>query len=441
MIAEIYKCDIIYRMSEVLKDLSLPYDLATAQQMAAEFGTPLHVYDQAGIERTAEQMRAAFAWNPHYRNFFAVKATPRLELLDVLHEKGMGFDCSSETELLHMRTLGVSGDDIFFTSNNTQRADFELAIELGATVNIDDLTQVPVFLEALGDRRYDRVALRYNPGRLKKGNELIGKPEEAKYGLRIDQLVPAFRMLMEATIESFGLHTMVASNEREAAYFAETASILLDAVDEVEREGGPTIDFVNLGGGFGLNYRPDQAPFDPVAAAEQIRQVFAARGRSDMEVVTENGRFVTGNHGSLLTRVVYDMEKHKQFLTVDASMHNLMRPGMYGAYHHVTILGKENEHPTRVVDISGALCENNDKFAVDRAIPHAEPGDLLVIHDTGAHGSAMGFGYNGLRHCAEVVIRPDGKIELIREAEPYEDVIRREVWRGSTGNHRSIRVS
>lgn len=428
-------------MTEVLKDLTLPYGLEQATAMAEEFGTPLHIYDQPGIERTAQQMRDAFAWSPGYRNFFAVKATPRLDLLEVLHEEGMGFDCSSETELLHMRTLGIPGEDIFYTSNNTQKPDFKLAIKLGATVNIDDLTQVPVFLDALGDRRYDRVALRYNPGKLKEGNSIIGKPEEAKYGHRIDQLVPAFRMLMGANIDSFGLHTMVASNEREASYFADTASILLDAVEEVEREGGPTIDFVNLGGGFGLNYEPHQAPFDPKSAADQIRAVFEERGRTDMELVTENGRFVTGPHGSLLTRVLYDMDKHKRYLSVDASMHNLMRPGMYGAYHHITVLGKENEHPTRVVDISGSLCENNDKFAIDREIPHAEPGDLLVIHDTGAHGSAMGFGYNGLRHCAEVAIRGTGQVDLIREAEPYEDTTRREVWRGNQSAARSIRVS
>ena len=429
------------KMTEVLKDLTLPYGLEQAEAIAAEFGTPVHIYDQAGMERTAQQIREAFAWNPYYRNFFAVKATPRFAVLDTLRKQGMGFDCSSESELLMMREMGVTGQDIFYTSNDTQQPDFELAIGLGATVNIDDLTQVPVFLRALGDQELGRVAVRYNPGKLKEGNELIGKPEEAKYGMDIEQIVEAFRQLSDAKIATFGLHTMVASNELNPEYFAETAGILLDAVEEVEARGGSQIDFVNLGGGFGLNYQPGQGAFDLGKAAQYIQAVFTARGRDDMPVFTENGRFVTGPHGSLLTRVNYVMEKHKPYVAVDASMHNLMRPGMYGAYHHITVLGKEGAHPTHVMDVSGALCENNDKFAIDRALPHVEPGDLLVIHDSGAHGSAMGFNYNGLRHAPEVMLKPDGEVILIRQGQTYSQLVENEVWRGNTDAPRSIRVS
>ncbi len=428
-------------MTEVLKDLSLPYGLDQAEAIAAEFGTPLHIYDQAGMERTAQDMRAAFAWNPYYRNFFAVKATPRYAVLDVLREQGMGFDCSSESELLMMQKMGVSGEDIFYTSNDTSKPDFELAIYLGATVNIDDITQVPVFLEALGDQEFGRVAVRYNPGKLKEGNGIIGKPEDAKYGMDVDQAVKAFKLLSGANIATFGLHTMVASNELSPTYFAETAEILLDAVDEIEARSGQTVDFVNLGGGFGLNYRPDQAPFDVAEAGTLIQDVFIRRGRADMPVFTENGRFVTGPQGSLLTRVRYVMNKHKRYVAVDASMNNLMRPGMYDTYHHVTVLGREDANPTQIVDVSGALCENNDKFAIDRSLPHVEPGDLMVIHDAGAHGSAMGFNYNGLRHAPEVMLTPDGRAVLIRHGQTFEQLTENEVWRGNRSGAHSIRVS
>lgn len=415
-------------MTEILKDVSLPYGLEQAEAIAAEFGTPAHVYDQVGMERTAQDMREAFAWNPHYRNFFAVKATPRPVVLDVLHRQGMGFDCSSRTELLMMQRMGIPGEDIFYTSNDTPAEDFDLAIELGATVNIDDPTQVPVFLDVLGDRQLRRVAVRYNPGKLKEGNDIIGEPEEAKYGMDIEQMIGAFALLRQADIDEFGMHTMVASNAREASYFAETAAILLDAVDEIEAAGGPTFSFVNLGGGFGLNYRPEEAPFDLASAGKQIHDVFESRGRADMEVVTENGRYVTGRHGSLLTRVRYVMDKYRQYVAVDASMNNLMRPGMYGAYHHLTVLGKENRPQTHVYDVSGALCENNDKFAIDRALPRIEQGDLMAIHDAGGHGSAMGFNYNGLLHAPEVIIRPDGSVELIRHGQTFEQLTENEVW-------------
>ncbi|MEJ0073775.1 MAG: diaminopimelate decarboxylase [Candidatus Saccharibacteria bacterium] len=337
----------------------------------------------------------------------------------------MGFDCSSRVELLMVQRLGFSGADIFFTSNNTSREDFELAIELDATVNIDDLTQVPVFAEVLGRKHLSRAAVRYNPGDLKTGNAIIGKPTEAKYGMRLDQLAEAFSSLKKQDIGEFGLHTMVASNELHSEYFAETARILLAAVDEVEAKTGVHIDFINLGGGFGLNYKPDQTPFDIEATAAGIREALAGR---ELRIYTENGRYVTGPHGYLLTKVRYVMDKYKTYVGVDASMHNLMRPGMYGAYHQLTVIGHEGDEPTETYDVVGSLCENNDKFAIDRKLPKVKPDDLVVIHDAGAHGHAMGFNYNGLLRSAEVLLRTDGSFELIRQAETPDDYFRNIIW-------------
>lgn len=402
----------------------IPFSVERAEDLLDEFGAPLYVYDEAGIRATAQQIKQAFAWEPGYKNYFAVKATPTPAILQILHEEGMGFDCSSRAELLMVERLGVTGKDIFYTSNNTPKEDFELAIRLNATVNIDDFSQVPVFIDALGKQKLDRVAARYNPGALKEGNNIIGTPEEAKYGMDIDALVASFSLLKHMGIQEFGLHTMVASNELNTGYFAETAAIVLDAVEEVQQKAGIKISFVNLGGGFGLNYEPDQPAFDVAEAAEKIRGVL---GSSGMQVFTENGRFVTGPHGYLLSRVRYVMRKHKTYLGLDASMHNLMRPGMYGAYHHITVLGAEDrEHG--VYDVVGSLCENNDKFAINRKLPKAEAGDILVIHDAGAHGHAMGFNYNGLLRSAEVLLREDGNASLIRKAETVEDYFRNIIW-------------
>lgn len=406
--------------------LELPFDVAVAESIVNEYGSPLYVYDEAGIRATAGRLSQAFSWSEGYKNFFAVKATPTPGVLKLLAEEGMGFDCSSRSELLMVQRMGISGADIFFTSNNTPREDFELAIEMGAVVNIDDLSQVPVFIDALNNHRLERVAARYNPGNLKEGNDIIGKPEEAKYGMSLEQLVETFEMLKSQDISEYGLHTMVASNELDQRYFAETAEILLNAVDEIERRVGIKFSFVNLGGGFGLNYRPGQAPLDIDEVSSGIRQVFEQHHRHDLRVCTENGRYVTGPHGYLLTRVRYVMQKHKVYLGVDASMHNLMRPGMYGAYHHITVLGKEGSG--RIYDVVGALCENNDKFAIDRELPEVEPGDLLVIHDAGAHGHAMGFNYNGLLRSAEILLDSNGGTKLIRRAETTEDYFKTIIW-------------
>lgn len=409
------------------KILDLPFDSEKVAQIVAEFGSPIYVYDEAGIQKTAKQLNEVFSWANDYKNFFAVKATPTPGILKILHEQGMGFDCSSRTELLMVKKLGIPGKDIFYTSNNTPKKDFELAIELGATVNIDDLSQVPVFTDALQGKSLGRVAARYNPGDLKSGNAIIGEPTEAKYGMDIDALIKTFKELKKQNIAEFGLHTMVASNELNPSYFADTAELLLDAIEQIEKVTGVTFSFVNLGGGFGLNYRVDQEPFDVAGASAQIKQVFDKRNKM-IRLYTENGRYITGAHGYLLTTVRYVMEKYKTYVGVDASMHNLMRPGMYGAYHHITVLGKEHHEHSQQYDVVGALCENNDKFAIDRPLPEVQPGDLLVIHDAGAHGHSMGFNYNGLLRSAEVLLKSSGKLELLRRAETEEDYFRTVVW-------------
>lgn len=409
------------------KNLKLPFTREQAETLVKEHGSPLYVYDEQGIQKTARELRDSFNWNKNYKNFFAVKATPTPAILKLLHEEGMGFDCSSRAELMMVERLGIKGRDIFYTSNNTPIEDFELAIKLDATVNIDDLAQVPVYLEAAKGKTAERVACRYNPGSLKSGNDIIGEPTEAKYGMSLEQLIEAFTMLKAQGIQEFGLHTMVASNELAPGYFADTAELLLDAAAKIEQATGVTLSFVNLGGGFGVNYRVDQEPFDVEIAALEIRDVFAKHGK-ELDVYTENGRYVTGPHGYLLTRVRYVMNKYKIYLGVDASMNNLMRPGMYGAYHHITVLGKENLEHQHVYDVVGALCENNDKFAIDRELPAAEAGDLCVIHDAGAHGHAMGFNYNGLLKSAEVLLKADGSNQLIRRAETVDDYFQTIVW-------------
>lgn len=402
----------------------VPFDKEKAQSIVDEHGLPLYVYDENGIRENARKLNDAFAWSSGYKNYFAVKATPTPGILRVLHEEGMGFDCSSRSELLIMQGMGVSGSDIFFTSNNTPREDFELAIELEAVVNIDDLTQVPVFLDALGDKEYDSVAVRYNPGDEHGGNEIIGQPTEAKYGMSLEQVIDAYEMLSKANIKHLGLHTMVASNELHEEFFVKTAQIIKNAVKSIEVKMPNAVKFVNLGGGFGIPYKPEDSALDYQKISDGVRSELEELG---VEMYTENGRAITGPYGYLLTSVRYVMEKYKTYVGVDASMHNLMRPGMYGAYHHITVLGKGDGGDV-AYDVVGSLCENNDKFAIDRRLPELEPGDILVFHDAGAHGHAMGFNYNGLLRSGEVLLKDDGSTDLIRRAETFEDYTNTIIW-------------
>jgi len=409
------------------KELTIPFDLKTATKIANKFGTPIYIYNEAGIRATARELNHAFSWAKDYKNYFAVKANPNPTILKILHEEGMGFDCSSFAELTIMQRMGIGGKDIFFSSNNTPKEDFELAIELGATVNIDDLSQVPVFLDALAGRHLNRVAARYNPGNLKQGNTIIGEPKDAKFGMKLEALVKAFKQLKDQNIDQFGLHTMVASSVLDSGYFEETAEVVFSAVEHIQKATGVVFNFINLGGGFGINYKPQDSPIDSQKTAKLIQETFK-KHHSTISLYTEHGRFVTGSSGYLLSRVRYIMHKYKTFVGLDASMHNLMRPGMYKAYHHITILGKEKSQSTQTYDVVGSLCENNDKFAIDRRLPDVKAGDLVVIHDVGSHGHTMGFNYNGLLRSAEVLLTKSGEVELIRRAETVDDYLKNVVW-------------
>jgi diaminopimelate decarboxylase len=410
-----------------VKDLKLPFDRLFAERVVAEFGSPVYIYDEKGIRNTAAAIKRAFSWANDYRNYFAVKALPNPAILKILGEEGMGFDCATRTELVLMQRMGIMGRDIFYTSNNTPYEDFELAIELGATINIDDLTQVPVFIKALNGRSYDRVAVRYNPGDLKAGNDIIGKPTQAKYGMDISAMVKSFNLLKKLDIAEFGLHIMVASNELNAAYFGETAEILLDAATSLEQSTGVVFSFINLGGGYGLNYLPNETPFDILRASELIRSA-VERFPHKITLYTENGRYVTGPHGYLLSRIRYVMHKYKTYVGLDASMHNLMRPGMDKSYHHITILGKENSEESQTYDVVGSLCQNNDKFAIDRKLPEAQSGELVVIRDAGAHAHAMGFNFNGLLKSPEILMTKDCELKLIRRGETVNDYFSTIIW-------------
>ena len=401
----------------------LPFDIAAIQRIAEQFPTPFYVYDEAGIRNTARQLNAAFAWCDGFREYFAVKALPNPYILEILREEGLGADCSSLPELVLAERVGQVGEDIMFTSNNTQAHEYQKAKDLGAIINLDDLTHIDYLKEHVG--LPDLLCFRYNPGSAREGNVIIGKPEEAKYGFTEQQLFEGYRMLKDAGVRRFGLHTMVASNELNGDFFVETARMVFDLAVRIEREVGVSMEFVNLGGGIGIPYRPEQKPVDLNAVGRGVKALYdemiVGTPLDPMKVMMENGRMITGPHGFLVTRAIHHKHIYRDYVGVDACMSNLMRPGMYGAYHHITVLGKENAPHDRTVDVVGSLCENNDKFAIDRSLPSIERGDLLVIHDAGAHGHAMGFQYNGKLRCAELLLKPDGSVKQIRRAETHDD--------------------
>jgi diaminopimelate decarboxylase len=402
-----------------------PFSLEEIEELAREHPTPFHVYDKEGIERTADEMTEDFSAFPGYRNHFAIKATPYWRLLEMLRKKGMGMDASSMPELMLAEMAGSKGEEIFMTSNNTPAEEFQKARDMGAIINFDDISHIPYYLREVGSLP-ETVAMRYNPGPLKKGtNKIFADPPEQKYGAKLDQLIESYRLLKENGAKKFGLHTMVASNGLDPDYFAETARILFKAALEVRRKTGVTMDIINLGGGFGIPYEPEQQKLDLKRVAEGIRQeyekVLLAGGHPETRIVTESGRYVTGPHGYLVTRVRHLKDTYKKYAGVDATMANLMRPGMYGSYHHMAVLGRENEALTELYDVTGSLCENNDKFAIDRPLPPLRIGDLIVIFEAGAHGSAMGFRYNGKLHAAEFMRHGEGDFQMIRRAETPAD--------------------
>lgn len=402
---------------------TLPFTLAQIEQIEKCYPTPFHLYDEKGIRANARRLKAAFSWNPGFKEYFAVKACPNPFLMKILKEEGFGADCSSLPELLLSESIGVTGEAIMFTSNDTPADEFVKAKALGAVINLDDITHIP-FLEACAGLP-ELVCFRYNPGPLKGGNSIIGNPEQAKYGFTREQLFEGYRLLKQKGVKRFGLHTMVASNELNPQYFIDTAEILFDLVVELSRELGIAFEFVNIGGGIGIPYRPEQEPVDLERVGAGIRAAYEARllakGHPALKLYMECGRMVTGPFGYLVSRVRHIKKTYKAYAGLDACMANLMRPALYGAYHHISVPAKADQPCGTVYDVTGSLCENNDKFAVDRALPELAPGDLVVIHDAGAHGYAMGFQYNGKLRSAELLLREDGSVVQIRRAETVAD--------------------
>ena len=407
-----------------MAEKKIPLNREQLETLTKRFPTPFHLYDEKGIRENARRLKAAFAWNPGFKEYFAVKAAPNPYLMKIIKAEGFGSDCSSYGELLLSEKVGMVGDDIIFTSNDTPAYEYQKAIELGAIINLDDISHIQYLEDHVG--LPELVCCRYNPGPLKAGNAIIGHPEEAKYGFTRDQLFEGYRILRDKGVKRFGLHTMVASNELEVNYFLETAHMLFDLVGELSAELGIDFEFVNLGGGIGIPYRPDEEAVDLARLGEGVRRLYEeliiGKGINPLDIRLECGRMITGPYGYLVGRVLHKKNTYKQYVGLDASMANLMRPGMYGAYHHITVAGKENAPCDFVCDVTGSLCENNDKFAIDRAIPPVEIGDLVVIHDAGAHGHSMGFNYNAKLRSAELLLREDGEVIQIRRPETMEDL-------------------
>ncbi len=406
-----------------MAEKKIPLSRGELEKLTERFPTPFHIYDERGIRENARRLQAAFAWSPGFKEYYAVKAAPNPYLLKILKSEGFGSDCSSFGELLLSERVGMVGDDIIFTSNDTPAYEYQKAIELGAIINLDDISHIQYLEDHVG--LPELVCCRYNPGPLKGGNAIIGHPEEAKYGFTREQLFEGYRILRDKGVTRFGLHTMVASNELEMEYFLETAHMLFDLVRELSTELGIEFEFVNLGGGIGIPYRPEEKAVDLEALGEGVRKLYEeliiGNGIKPLDIRLECGRMVTGPYGYLVSRVLHKKSTYKEYVGLDASMANLMRPGMYGAYHHITVAGKEDAPCDFVCDVTGSLCENNDKFAIDRAIPQVEIGDLVVIHDAGAHGHSMGFNYNAKLRSAELLLREDGEVIQIRRAETMED--------------------
>ena len=411
--------------------------LPQVQDIVKTYPTPFYLYDETGIRNCARRLRAAFSWNPGFREYFAVKATPNPQILKILQEEGCGTDCSSLTELMMSDRCGFSGSDIMFSSNDTPAEEFQLAAKLGATINLDDLTHVDFLQSTLGFIP-ETISCRYNPGGVfqlgesKEGFQVMDNPGEAKYGMTRTQLTEAFTKLKALGAKRFGIHAFLASNTISNEYYPALARILFQTAVELQRETDCHIAFINLSGGIGIPYRPEQPENDIAVIGEGVRkayeEILVPAGMGDVSIFTELGRFLLGPYGCLVTKAVHEKHTYKEYIGVDACAANLMRPAMYGAYHHITVLGKENAPCDHTYDVTGSLCENNDKFAIDRRLPKIDRGDYLVIHDTGAHGFAMGYQYNGKLRSAELLLQTDGTVRLIRRAETPDDYFATLIW-------------
>ncbi len=406
-----------------MTDKKLPLTKEELDTIIEKYPTPFHIYDEKAIRENARKLLKAFDWTPGFSEFFAVKATPNPAILKILQEEGFGADCSSLAELVLAGKAGITGESIMFSSNDTPEKEYIKAKELGAIINLDDISHID-FLDSLCGLP-ELICCRYNPGPLREGNAIIGKPEEAKYGFTRDQLLKGYRILKQRGVKRFGLHTMVISNELNPQYFVDTAVMLFELAGELEEALGLVIEFVNLGGGIGIPYRPGEKTVDLQTVSSGVKEAYERivepHRTTPMKIFMECGRLITGPYGYLISRVLHKKEIYKTYIGLDASMANLMRPALYGAYHHITVPGKEDLALTETYDVTGSLCENNDKFAIDRELPPIEAGDILAIHDAGAHGHAMGFNYNGKLRAAELLLKADGSVELIRRAEELDD--------------------
>ena len=394
-------------------------------EIIKKYTTPFHLYDEKGIRDNVRAVNEAFSWNKGFREYFAVKANPNPFLSDILREYGCGCDCSSYTELMLSEAMGCRGDDIMFSSNDTPAEDYVYAEKLGATINLDDFTHIE-FLEKTIGYIPKRISCRYNPGGVfEMGNGIMDNPGDAKYGMTTEQMFEAFRVLKEKGAQEFGIHAFLASNTVTNDYYPVLAKELFELAVKLEKETGADITFINLSGGVGIPYTPDMEANDIRAIGAGVKKVYeevlVPAGMSDVAIYCEMGRYMMGPYGCLVTKAIHEKHTHKEYVGVDACAVDLMRPAMYGAYHHITVMGKENSPCDHKYDIAGSLCENNDKFAVDRMLPEIEKGDLLVIHDTGAHGYAMGYNYNGKLKSAEILLKEDGSTALIRRAETPKD--------------------
>ncbi|MBN1306389.1 MAG: diaminopimelate decarboxylase [Chitinispirillaceae bacterium] len=402
----------------------LPCSPKKLLEICGRFPTPFHIYDERAIIENFRRLIKAFSWSEGFTEYFAVKATPNPFLLKILTGHGAGADCSSLTELLLAERCGITGETIIFTSNDTPAEEFRKARQLGAIINLDDITHIAYLERHAG--LPDLISVRYNPGPLRSGNAIIGHPEEAKYGFTREQIMEGYAVLQQKGVRRFGLHTMVASNELDPQYFVDTAVMLYELAVEVLRETGVRIESVNIGGGIGIPYKPQQAAVDIELVSRGIRDAYkrivVPAGLHPMKLFMECGRMITGPYGYLVAKVLHIKKTFKNYIGLDASMANLMRPALYGAYHHITVVGKEEAPANIDYDVTGSLCENCDKFAIDRALPEVEEGDIMVIHDAGAHGHAMGFNYNGKLRSAELLLRKNGEVVEIRRAETPEDL-------------------
>ena len=394
-------------------------------EIVKQYPTPFHLYDEKGIRENIKAVKEAFSWNKGFKEYFAVKACPNPFLINILKEYGCGCDCSSYTELMMSSAIGCTGKDIMFSSNDTPAEEYAYAYKLGATINLDDITHIDFLEDTIGTIP-KRISCRYNPGgTFELGNGIMDNPGDAKYGMTTEQIFDAFRILKEKGAEEFGIHAFLASNTVTNEYYPELAKRLFELAVKLKEETGANIKFINLSGCVGIPYTPDQKPNDIRVIGEGVRKVYeevlVPAGMGDVEIYSEMGRFMMGPYGCLVTKAIHEKHTHKEYIGVDACAVNLMRPAMYGAYHHITVMGKENEPCDHKYDVTGSLCENCDKFAIDRMLPKIDMGDLLVIHDTGAHGFSMGYNYNGRLRSAEILLKEDGSTQLIRRAETPDD--------------------